>query len=150
MRDTKVFEIALDDMNYDEESENEMIQSADLADLKLTDDEDRYEPLHSHVKYYNERDVENKKQYPNVFPYLQPYAEEIFNLEREDKPFIAGFKRELDKVSIHFEVLRKNLYVWVKRLSRVSNLFSSKLVLRQVHEADFPESEKKQYDKCRY
>jgi len=113
VRDTKVFEIALDDMNYDEESENEMIQSADLADLKLADDEDRYKPLHSHVKYYNERNVEDRKQLPNAFPYLQPYGEEISYFEQENKPFIAGFKRDLDKVSIShsFQSFSQNLSI---------------------------------------
>ncbi|XP_026829370.1 uncharacterized protein LOC113562887 [Ooceraea biroi] len=97
----KVFEIVLNDMNYDEQSENEMIRPADLRDLKLVaEDEDRYKPLHSHVKYYNEQNKENKKQFPNAFPYLRPRVEEIFNSEQEDKPFIAGFKHELDKVSV--------------------------------------------------
>lgn len=86
-------------MNYDEESENEMIQSADLIDLKAFADDKRYKSLHSHVKYYNEHNAEKKKQYSNVFLYMQPYAKEIFNFQ-EDKPFIAGFKHELDKVQI--------------------------------------------------
>lgn len=102
-------------MNYDEESENEMIQSADLTDLKpLAEDEKRYKSLHSHVKYYNEHNAKNEKQYSNVF-YMQPYAEEIFNLQ-EDKPFIAGFKHELDKVvSYWFKYISsKLLYIILK------------------------------------
>lgn len=96
----KVFEIVLNDMNYDEQSENEMIRPADLGDLKpLAADEDRYKPLHSHVKYYNEQNGENKKQLSNVLPYLRP-PEEIFHSEQEDAPFIAGFKHELDKVNV--------------------------------------------------
>lgn len=102
-----MFEIALDDMNYDEEKENEMIQPADIANLKsLAEDEDRYKPLHSYVKHYNERNAESKKQLPNEFPYLRPHAEEIFNLEQEDKPFIAGFKHELDQVNISHRYLK--------------------------------------------
>lgn len=101
MHDTKEFEIALDDMNYDEESENEMIQPADLEDLKpLTEDEGRYKPLHSHVKYYNERNAEDVKRFSNVFSHLQPHAGEIFRIKQNEEPFIAGFKEELDKVSI--------------------------------------------------
>lgn len=88
-------------MNYDEESENEMIQPADLADLRpLAEDESKYRALHSHVKHYNERNTEDKRQLPNVFPYLRPYAEEAFNLEQEERPCVAGFKHELDKVSV--------------------------------------------------
>lgn len=96
------FEIALDDMNYDEENENEMIQPADLANLKsLAEDEDRYKPLHSHVRQYNERNAEGEGQFPNVFPpYLRPHAEEVFHSEQEAQPFVAGFKHELDKVSV--------------------------------------------------
>ncbi|XP_071649158.1 uncharacterized protein [Temnothorax longispinosus] len=98
MRDMKVFEIALDDVTYDEESENEMIQPGDLADLKpLVEDEGRYGPLHSHVKYYNERNAEGKKQYSDIFFYLRSHTKEIFNLEQENKPFVAGFKHNLDK-----------------------------------------------------
>ncbi|KYM76667.1 hypothetical protein ALC53_12905, partial [Atta colombica] len=101
-RDIKVFEIALDDANYDEENENEMIQPMDLTDLKsLVKDESRYEPLHSHVKYYNERNAESKNRYSNIF-LLQPRMKEIFNFEQE-KPFIAGFKHNLDKVNIFIE-----------------------------------------------
>lgn len=104
VKDGKVFDIALNDfMNYDEERENEIIQSADLQDLKepLEDDEERYKSLHSHVKSYNEREAEDKKPYSNnVFFYMRPsYAKEIFNLQ-EDKPFIAGFKHDLDKVNV--------------------------------------------------
>jgi hypothetical protein len=98
----KTFEIVLNDMNYDEQSENEMIRPADLTDLKpLVEDTSRYKSLHSHVKYYNEQNDENKKQFSNIFPYLRPFTtmEEIFNSEQEDKPFIAGFEYELDKVS---------------------------------------------------
>jgi len=90
----------LDDANYDEESENEMIQLANLANLKpLAEDESRYSPLHSHVKYYNERNTKNKKQYSDIF-LLQPHIKEIFNLGQENKPFIVGFKHNLDKVNI--------------------------------------------------
>lgn len=99
MRDTKVFEIALDDANYDEESENEMIQPEDVADLKsLAEDEGRYRPLHSHVKYYNERNAKSRKQYSDIFLYLRSHTKKIFNLEQENKPFVAGFKHNLDKV----------------------------------------------------
>jgi len=95
----KTFEIVLNDMNYDEQSENEMIRPADLTDLKpLTEDTDKYKPLHSHIKYYNEQNGGNKKQFSNIFPYLRPRVQEIFNSEKEDKPFIAGFKYELDEV----------------------------------------------------
>ncbi|XP_018367539.1 PREDICTED: uncharacterized protein LOC108764036 isoform X2 [Trachymyrmex cornetzi] len=74
-----------------------MIQPVDLADLKsLVKDESRYEPLHSHVKYYNERNAESKNRYSDIF-LLQPRIKEIFNLEQENKPFIAGFKHNLDK-----------------------------------------------------
>ncbi|XP_077275145.1 uncharacterized protein LOC143904378 isoform X1 [Temnothorax americanus] len=98
MRDTKVFEIALDDVTYDEESENEMIQPGDLADLKpLVEDEGRYGPLHSHVKYYNERNTEGKKQSSDIFFYLRSHTKETVNQEQENKPFVAGFKHNLDK-----------------------------------------------------
>lgn len=101
MRDAKVFEIALDDANYDEESENEMIQPEDVANLKpLAEDEGRYGPLHSHVKYYNEHNAESGKQYSDILLYLRSHTKEIFNLGQENKPFIAGFKHNLDKVSI--------------------------------------------------
>ncbi|EFN75933.1 hypothetical protein EAI_02599 [Harpegnathos saltator] len=99
IRDTKVFEIALDDMNYDEESENEMIKPADLAGLKpLAEDESKYAALHSHVRRYNQRNTEDKQQLSNIFSYLRPHAEETFNSEQEEKPFIAGFKHELDQL----------------------------------------------------
>ncbi|XP_020279504.1 uncharacterized protein LOC109852613 [Pseudomyrmex gracilis] len=99
VRDAKEFEIALDDMNYDEESENEMIQPADLEDLlkPLAEDEGRYKPLHSHVRYYNERNAEVAKRFSNVFSRLQPHAKEIFGIERNEEPFVAGFKEELDE-----------------------------------------------------
>lgn len=104
MRDAKVFEIALDDANYDEESENEMIRPEDVADLKsLAEDESRYGPLHSHVKYYNEHNAKSRKQYSNIFLYLGSQTKEIFNLEQENKPFVAGFKRNLDKVNVLLE-----------------------------------------------
>lgn len=105
MRDAKEFEIALDDMNYDEESENEMIQPADLEDLlkPLAEDEGRYKPLHSHVRYYNERNAEDAKRFSNVFSRLQPHAKEIFGIERNEEPFVAGFKEELDEVSVSLD-----------------------------------------------
>ncbi|KYN32636.1 hypothetical protein ALC56_13118, partial [Trachymyrmex septentrionalis] len=107
VRDTKVFEIALDDVNYDEENENEMIQPVDLADLKsFVKDESKYEPLHSHVKYYNELNARNKNRYSDIL-LLQPRMKEIFNLEQENKPFIAGFKHNLDKVNIF---INKSIY----------------------------------------
>lgn len=84
-----------------------MIQSMDLADLKpLAEDESRYRPLHSHVKYYNEHNAENKKQYSNIF--LQPQMKKIFNLEQDNKPFIAGFKHNLGKVNILLEEERES------------------------------------------
>ncbi|KYN16588.1 hypothetical protein ALC57_11097 [Trachymyrmex cornetzi] len=84
-----------------------MIQPVDLADLKsLVKDESRYEPLHSHVKYYNERNAESKNRYSDIF-LLQPRIKEIFNLEQENKPFIAGFKHNLDKVNIFIEKSKK-------------------------------------------
>lgn len=104
IHDAKEFEIALDDINYDEESENEMIKPADLGGLKsLAEDEGRYKPLHSHVKYYNERNAENVKRLSDVFPYLQPHAEEIFRVEKNEEPFVAGFKEELDEVSVSLD-----------------------------------------------
>lgn len=109
-------------MNYDEESENEMIQSADLTDLKpLAEDAKRYKSLHSHVKYYNEHNAGNEKQYSNMFFYIQPYAEEIFNLQ-EDKPFIAGFKHELDKVNCltGLNIFPQNYYILASK-SMLSN-----------------------------
>lgn len=115
-------------MNYDEESENEMIQLADLTDLKpLAEDEKRYKSLHSHVKYYNEHNAENEKQYSNVF-YMQPYAEEIFNLQEErDKPFIAGFKHELDKVECltGLNIFPRNYYNYPQNLCFQTKVFLS-------------------------
>ncbi|XP_018352073.1 PREDICTED: uncharacterized protein LOC108754338 isoform X2 [Trachymyrmex septentrionalis] len=74
-----------------------MIQPVDLADLKsFVKDESKYEPLHSHVKYYNELNARNKNRYSDIL-LLQPRMKEIFNLEQENKPFIAGFKHNLDK-----------------------------------------------------
>ncbi|KYM97998.1 hypothetical protein ALC62_11344, partial [Cyphomyrmex costatus] len=105
VRDTKVFEIALDDANYNEENENEMIQPMDLADFKsLAKDKNRYGPLHSHVKYYNERNAESKKQYSDIF-LLQPRIKEIFNFEQENKPFIAGFKHNLDIYHVYILII---------------------------------------------
>jgi len=81
-----------------------MIQPKDLADLKpLAEDEGRYGPLHSHVKYYNERNVDSKKQYSDIFLYLRSHTKGIFNLEGENKLFVAGFKHNLDKVNILLE-----------------------------------------------
>lgn len=78
-----------------------MIQPKDLANLKpLAEDEGRYGPLHSHVKYYNERNVESKKQYSDIFLYLRSHTKAIFNLEGENKLLVAGFKHNLDKVNI--------------------------------------------------
>lgn len=88
-------------MNYDEESENEMIQAADLVNLKLlAEDESKYKALHSHVKHYNERNAEDRRQFSNILPYLRPHAKETFSLEQEERPFIAGFKHDLDKVTV--------------------------------------------------
>lgn len=104
-------------MNYDEESENEMIQPADLADLKpLAEDESKYRALHSHVKYYNERNAKDGKQFSNIFPYSRQYAEETFNLEQEEKPFIAGFKHELDKVSVLLLLKEKKILIQIQNL----------------------------------
>nr|XP_012139166.1 PREDICTED: uncharacterized protein LOC105662334 [Megachile rotundata] len=98
LENEKVFEISSDSKDYDEENENELIQPADLAELKFNiQDESRYKPLHSYVDNYNKRKTVNKMQYINELPNLKPHIWESSNIE-EDKPFIAGFKEDLDKI----------------------------------------------------
>ncbi|XP_076392176.1 uncharacterized protein LOC105662334 [Megachile rotundata] len=98
LENEKVFEISSDSKDYDEENENELIQPADLAELKFNiEDESRYKPLHSYVDNYNKRKTVNKMQYINELPNLKPHIWESSNIE-VDKPFIAGFKEDLDKV----------------------------------------------------
>lgn len=61
-------------------------------------DENKYKPLHSYVKQYNQRVAKNKIQIPDTFPYSQFNKEQILNLLQEDEPHIAGFKSEINKV----------------------------------------------------
>ncbi|XP_043528801.1 uncharacterized protein LOC122538618 [Frieseomelitta varia] len=98
-QDKKVFEIASDNKDYDEESENEMIKSKDLMNLNLyTENESRYEPLHSYVDNYNKREIMNKIQYTNIFFHPESNTWETYNVEENNIPFIAGFKEDLDKI----------------------------------------------------
>ncbi|KAL0131071.1 hypothetical protein PUN28_002572 [Cardiocondyla obscurior] len=130
-QDTKIFEIAVDDANYNEESENEMIQPKDVADFKsLIEDKDRYRPLHSHVKYYNERNSENTKPYSNMFLYLQSHMKEIFNLEQENKPFIAGFKNNLDKY--FSKTIRQSTDVRPVKITKHINFEKNKKVINHI------------------
>lgn len=99
MQDKKVFEITSDNRDYDEESENEMIQPVDLANMKLyAEDESRYRPLHSFVASYNERERLNNMQLINVLAHLAPIVWEKPSTDHIDEPFIAGFREDLDKV----------------------------------------------------
>lgn len=100
----KLFEIASDNKDYDEQSENEMIQPADLMNFNLyTEDESRYKPLHSYVENYNKHnEAMNKLQHPNIFFHLKSNIWESSNIENDDTPFIAGFKENLDKVFVYY------------------------------------------------
>lgn len=76
-----------------------MIQAADLAQFEsLKNDEEKYKPLHSHVEFYNKRAARTATEFAEEFPLFQPNLEEVHNLVEEAKPFVAGFKRELDEV----------------------------------------------------
>ncbi|CAK9813462.1 hypothetical protein ANTQUA_LOCUS7635 [Anthophora quadrimaculata] len=75
-----------------------MIQPGDLVNLKsYIEDESRYKPLHSYVENYNKLEATNKLQYTNIFFHLKPNIWESPDLEKDDIPFIAGFKEDLDK-----------------------------------------------------
>lgn len=76
-----------------------MIQPADLANIEhYTEDESQYKPLHSFVESYNKRGTLNKMQFANILAYLEPSMRKNYDLKNNEKPFIAGFKEELDKV----------------------------------------------------
>lgn len=91
--------MASDSKDYDEQNENEMIHPADLTNLNLyIEDESRYKPLHSYVDNYNKREFVNKIQYTNTVSHLKSNTWESSNVEKDDTPFIAGFKDDLNKV----------------------------------------------------
>ncbi|XP_068993648.1 uncharacterized protein [Neodiprion pinetum] len=119
LNDRKVFVIASDDTDYDEESENEMIQAADLAQFEsLADDEEKYKPLHSHVELYNKRAARTATEFAEAVPLFQPNFKDIHELVEEAKPFIAGFKRELDRYD--FDDLEERVYEAVRTKRNVS------------------------------
>lgn len=99
LRDKKVFEIASDNKDYDEQSENEMMQPKELRNLNFyIEDENRYRPLHSYVDSYNKHETINKIQHTNMYFHLKSKIWENSNIGEDDAPFIAGFKENLDKV----------------------------------------------------
>ncbi|XP_024225066.1 uncharacterized protein LOC117231101 [Bombus vosnesenskii] len=99
LRDKKVFEIASDNKDYDEQSENEMIQPKELRNLNFyIEDENRYRPLHSYVDSYNKHETINKIQHTNMYFHLKSKIWENSNIGEDDAPFIAGFKENLDKI----------------------------------------------------
>lgn len=97
LEDKQTFVISSDE-DYNE-NENEMIQREDLSEIEsFAEDEQKYEPLHSHVENYNKRSAEKADRLSRSI-YLHPITEAPFI--EEPKPFIAGFKSELDKVQIY-------------------------------------------------
>ena len=94
LKDKQTFVISSDE-DY-EENENEMIQREDLSEIEsFAEDEPKYEPLHSHVKNYNRIAAEKADKLLRSITF-QSITESPFKEER--KPFIAGFKPQLDKV----------------------------------------------------
>lgn len=76
-----------------------MIQPVDLVALELdTEDENRYKPLHSLVESYNKRNVINQAQITDALNQIEPIVWETSNIAKQDEPFVAGFKEDLDKV----------------------------------------------------
>ncbi|XP_024936046.1 uncharacterized protein LOC112493693 isoform X2 [Cephus cinctus] len=78
-----------------------MIKPEDLADLvdmkSLAEEEEKYKPLHSHVEHYNKREVEVPIASSDFLPYFPANVEYDGNFIDDEKPFIAGFKEDLDK-----------------------------------------------------
>lgn len=76
-----------------------MIKVNDFFDPHvLKRDKNKYKPLHSYVKQYNQRVAKSKMQIPDTFSYSQLNNEQILNLFQEEEPHIAGFKNEINKV----------------------------------------------------
>ncbi|XP_033216045.1 uncharacterized protein LOC117172342 isoform X2 [Belonocnema kinseyi] len=93
LEDKQSFVISSDE-DYNE-NENEMIKREDLAEIEsFAEDEHKYEPLHSHVENFNKREAEKVDRLSRSI-YLHPITEAPFI--EEPKPFIAGFKSELNK-----------------------------------------------------
>lgn len=85
-----------------------MIRGSDLAQFESLDqDEERYKPLHSHVERYNKRAARTATEFAEVFPQFDPSVEDIHNLVEEAKPFVAGFKHELDEVFYDIDNYRR-------------------------------------------
>ncbi|CAL7949700.1 unnamed protein product [Xylocopa violacea] len=100
LQDKKAYEIESYQKDYDEQSENEMVQPADLMNLKYyIEDESKYAPLHSYVDSYNKREIMKKLQHANIFSNFKPKVWESSNIEQNDIPVIAGFKEDLDKIT---------------------------------------------------
>ncbi|XP_051161049.1 uncharacterized protein LOC127281394 isoform X2 [Leptopilina boulardi] len=98
LRDKEIFEISSDD-NYDE-NENEMLKIEDLDEIKsFADDEEKYQPLHYHVKNENRQfDALKKIVKFSRNSHFHPIIVERNIINDEAKPFIAGFKETLDKI----------------------------------------------------
>lgn len=91
MRDEK-FEISSDDEEYDE-LDAEMIKLENLVEFKsLENDEKKYKPLHSYIKFYN-RFVTNP-----ATPQIDEAMDETTPKLSKKEPLYAGFKDSLDKV----------------------------------------------------
>ncbi|XP_043271492.1 uncharacterized protein [Venturia canescens] len=98
LNDRKTFVITAGE-NGDEDEEIEMIRPNDLLEIvDLQKDDEKYKPLHSHVEHYNRRAAEAAKKYSSYISDLEINLKENHFIE-EEKPFIAGFKHELDKVT---------------------------------------------------
>ncbi|XP_076761350.1 uncharacterized protein LOC143429574 [Xylocopa sonorina] len=142
LQDKKAYEIESDQKDYDEQDENEMVQLADLMNLKYyIEDESKYTPLHSYVDSYNKGEIMNKLQHANIFFHFKPKVWESSDIEQNDVPIIAGFKEDLDKVFNN--QLRKtkiqNLYkreFQIKHSNKQNNLHFWKITtnINNIHE----------------
>ena len=120
MRDEKTFIISAgeDDMDDSEdESEDEMIKEKDMDNstkILISPDNDRYKALHSHVQQYNKREaavaaskIAAFRRYETLTTSHHLITNEKTNmahfLDDDEKPFLGGFKHELDKVRRLFD-----------------------------------------------
>lgn len=99
LNDRKTFIITAGEDEDENEEESEMIRPDDLSEIvDLFKDEEKYKPLHSHVEHYNRRAAGAANKYSFYLPNVPINLNENPFVE-DEKPFIAGFKHELDKVT---------------------------------------------------
>ncbi|KAI4477867.1 hypothetical protein M0804_012347 [Polistes exclamans] len=123
LKDEEILEISPYDNYYDDKNENEMIKIADIFNPEiLKKDKDKYKPLHSYVKQYNQHVAKSKIQISDIFPYSKPNKAEIINLLQEEEPHIAGFKNQLNKRKSYQEEKSPPLIISAEEINKYIDL----------------------------